>query len=112
MTSFPAQRLGYLTAACYGTASRPTIVVFDAKMVRTPATRTQPKQLPIGIDYVIVNGHSSSTAASTRECCPAGPAEGPGVDVGVVNRMSPRQLNRCVPSSRWRQRGPHTAQVI
>jgi N-acyl-D-amino-acid deacylase len=30
--------------------------VFDAKRVKAPATRTQPKQFPIGIDYVIVNG--------------------------------------------------------
>jgi N-acyl-D-aspartate/D-glutamate deacylase len=32
------------------------IVVFDAKQVRSPATRTEPKQFPIGIDYVLVNG--------------------------------------------------------
>jgi N-acyl-D-amino-acid deacylase len=30
--------------------------VFDAKTVKAPATRTQSKQFPIGIDYVIVNG--------------------------------------------------------
>ena len=33
------------------------IVVFDAKEVRSPATRTEPKQFPIGIEYVIVNGN-------------------------------------------------------
>ena len=32
------------------------MVVFDAKTVRAPATRTQPKQLPVGIAYVLVNG--------------------------------------------------------
>ena len=32
------------------------VVVFDAKTVKAPATRTQPKQFPIEIDYVIVNG--------------------------------------------------------
>jgi N-acyl-D-aspartate/D-glutamate deacylase len=32
------------------------VVFFDAKTVQAPATRSQPKQLPIGIDYVIVNG--------------------------------------------------------
>jgi N-acyl-D-aspartate/D-glutamate deacylase len=30
--------------------------VFDAQRVKAPATRTQPKQFPIGIEYVIVNG--------------------------------------------------------
>ncbi len=30
--------------------------MFDAKTVRAPATRREPKQFPIGIDYVMVNG--------------------------------------------------------
>jgi hypothetical protein len=34
--------------------NRPAL--FDAKTIKAPATRTQPKQFPIGIDYVIVNG--------------------------------------------------------
>ena len=32
------------------------IVVFNPKTVRAPATRANPKQFPIGIEYVIVNG--------------------------------------------------------
>ena len=32
------------------------IVVFDAQCVTTSATRVQPKQFPIGIEYMIVNG--------------------------------------------------------
>jgi N-acyl-D-amino-acid deacylase len=32
------------------------IVVFDPQTVGAPATRTQPKQFPTGIDYVFVNG--------------------------------------------------------
>jgi N-acyl-D-amino-acid deacylase len=32
------------------------IVVFDPVTVGAPATRTQPKQFPTGIDYVFVNG--------------------------------------------------------
>ena len=31
-------------------------MVFNAKTVRAPATRAEPKQFPIGIEYVIVNG--------------------------------------------------------
>jgi N-acyl-D-amino-acid deacylase len=32
------------------------VVVFDPETVRTPATRHEPKQFPIGIQYVVVNG--------------------------------------------------------
>ena len=31
-------------------------IELDGRTVKTPATRTQPKQFPIGIEYVIVNG--------------------------------------------------------
>jgi N-acyl-D-aspartate/D-glutamate deacylase len=31
-------------------------VVFDPRTVRGPATRSKPKQFPIGINYVVVNG--------------------------------------------------------
>jgi N-acyl-D-amino-acid deacylase len=56
MTSFPAQRLGLPDRGLLRDGFKADIVVFDAKMVKAPATRTQPKQFPIGIDYVIVNG--------------------------------------------------------
>ena len=32
------------------------IVVFDPNTVRSPATRNEPKQFPVGIEYVLVNG--------------------------------------------------------
>ena len=32
------------------------LVVFDAATVGSPATRSNPKQFPIGISHVIVNG--------------------------------------------------------
>ena len=32
------------------------ITIFHAGKVEAPATRTEPKQFPIGIEYVIVNG--------------------------------------------------------
>ena len=56
MTSFPAQRLGLPDRGLLRDGFKADVVVFDAKMVKAPATRTQPKQFPIGIDYVIVNG--------------------------------------------------------
>ncbi len=56
MTSFPAQRLGLPDRGLLRDGFRADIVVFDAKTVKAPATRTRPKQFPIGIDYVVVNG--------------------------------------------------------
>jgi N-acyl-D-aspartate/D-glutamate deacylase len=32
------------------------IVVFDPSTVMSPATRAEPKQFPVGIEYVLVNG--------------------------------------------------------
>src|SRR4030095_14746622 len=56
MTSFPAQRLGLPDRGLLRDGFKADVVVFDPKTVKAPATRTQPKQFPIGIDYVIVNG--------------------------------------------------------
>jgi N-acyl-D-amino-acid deacylase len=56
MTSFPAQRLGLPDRGLLRDGFKADIVVFDARRVKAPGTRTQPKQFPIGIDYVIVNG--------------------------------------------------------
>ena len=56
MTSFPAQRLGLQDRGVIRDGMNADITVFDAGSVRAPATRTEPKQFPIGIEYVIVNG--------------------------------------------------------
>jgi N-acyl-D-amino-acid deacylase len=56
MTSFPAQRLGLPDRGLLRDGFKADLVVFDAGSVKAPATRTEPKQFPIGIDYVIVNG--------------------------------------------------------
>jgi N-acyl-D-amino-acid deacylase len=56
MTSFPAQRLGLSNRGLLRDGFKADIVVFDPLHVGAPATRSQPKQLPIGIDYVVVNG--------------------------------------------------------
>ena len=56
MTSFPAQRLGILDRGILRDGMKADITVFHPKNVRAPATRTEPKQFPIGIEYVIVNG--------------------------------------------------------
>jgi N-acyl-D-amino-acid deacylase len=56
MTSFPAQRLGIPDRGLLRDGFKADVVVFHPKEVRAPATRHHPKQFPIGIEYVIVNG--------------------------------------------------------
>ena len=56
MTSFPAQRLGIPDRGLLRDGFRADIVLFDPAAVKTTATREDPKQYPVGIEYVIVNG--------------------------------------------------------
>jgi N-acyl-D-amino-acid deacylase len=57
MTSFPAQRLGLSNRGLLRDGFKADLVVFDPVRVGAPATRSQPRQLAVGIDYVLVNGH-------------------------------------------------------
>jgi N-acyl-D-amino-acid deacylase len=56
MTSFPAQRLGIPDRGLLRDGFRADIVCFDPQTVRAPATKLHPRQYPVGIEYVIVNG--------------------------------------------------------
>jgi N-acyl-D-aspartate/D-glutamate deacylase len=56
MTSFPAQRLGLPDRGILRDGFKADIVAFNPDTVKTYATREDPKQYPVGIDYVIVNG--------------------------------------------------------
>ena len=56
MTSFPAQRLGIPDRGILRDGMRPDIVVYDPQTIKAPATRHDPKQFPLGVEYVIVNG--------------------------------------------------------
>ena len=56
MTSFPAQRLGIPDRGLLKDGFKADIVVFNPDTVKTHASFKNPKQYPIGIDYVIVNG--------------------------------------------------------
>ena len=56
MTSFPAQRLGLPDRGVLRDGFKADIVIFDPNTVKTQASRSNPKQYPVGIEYVIVNG--------------------------------------------------------
>ena len=57
MTSFPAQRLGLPDRGLLRDGFKADIVVFNPDTVKALATKEDPKQFPVGIEYVIVNGH-------------------------------------------------------
>jgi len=63
MTSFPAQRLGRPDRGLLRDGFKADIVVFDPQTVKTPATRTQPKRFPVGIDQV--NGPDRGASTTT-----------------------------------------------
>ena len=56
MTSFPAQRLGMTDRGMLRDGMKADVVIFHADEVKAPATKWNPKQYPLGIPYVIVNG--------------------------------------------------------
>ena len=56
MTSFPAQRLGLPDRGVLRNGFRADIVIFNLNTVKTHASKANPKQFPVGIEYVIVNG--------------------------------------------------------
>ena len=56
MTSFPAQRLGIPDRGILRDGMKADITIFQPDKVKALTTRTQPKQFPVGIPYVIVNG--------------------------------------------------------
>lgn len=56
MTSFPAQRLGLRDRGMLRDGMKADITIFDPRTVKATATPKRPKQYPLGIPYVIVNG--------------------------------------------------------
>ena len=56
MSAIPAQRLGLKDRGILRDGMKADIVVFDPDRVAAGATFDQPKQYPVGIDYVLVNG--------------------------------------------------------
>ena len=56
MTSFPAQRFGLISRGILRDDMKADIVVFNPVTVSCTATFAAPKQFPLGIEYVFVNG--------------------------------------------------------
>ena len=56
MTSFPAQRMGIPDRGLLRDGFKADIAIFNPNTVKALATKENPKQYPVGIDYVIVNG--------------------------------------------------------
>ena len=56
MTSMAALRLDIRDRGMLRDGMKADIVLFDPKTVKSPATRHDPKQFPVGIEYVLVNG--------------------------------------------------------
>jgi N-acyl-D-amino-acid deacylase len=56
MTSFPAQRLGLTDRGLLRDGFKADVVVFDPETVKATATKTRPRQYPVGIQHVTVNG--------------------------------------------------------
>ena len=56
MTSLPAQRLGFADRGLLRPGMAADVVCVDAERVRDTATYDEPRRLPEGIPYVLVNG--------------------------------------------------------
>jgi len=56
MTSFPALRFGLVDRGLIKVKNKADLVVFDLKKVKDTATIDQPRALPRGINYIIING--------------------------------------------------------
>jgi N-acyl-D-amino-acid deacylase len=56
LTSLPAQTLGLPDRGLLRDGYKADIVILDPETVSSPATIDNPKQFPVGIDYVLVNG--------------------------------------------------------
>ncbi len=56
MTSFPAARLGIKDRGAVAVGYQADLVLFDPETIADRATYEEPRQFPVGLDYVIVNG--------------------------------------------------------
>ena len=74
MTSWPATRMRLADRGAIAKASGPTSSIFDYETLQDRATYEEPRAVPEGIDYVLVNGqvvidHGKHTGAKPGKCC-------------------------------------------
>jgi N-acyl-D-aspartate/D-glutamate deacylase len=70
MTGMPAQRLGLRDRGTIAPGSAADIVVFDPARVADAATFDTPDRFPVGIPYVLVNGHAVKWADAPTHALP------------------------------------------
>jgi N-acyl-D-amino-acid deacylase len=57
MTSLPARKMGFGDRGLIAPGMKADLVIFDPKRIADRATFEKPRRYPVGIQYVIVNGH-------------------------------------------------------
>ncbi len=67
LTSLPAQRLGLGNRGLVREGFKADIVVFDPNAIRSTWTIQEPRNYPIGIEHVIVNGRSAISDGQRTE---------------------------------------------
>ena len=82
MTSFPAQRFGLASRGILRDGMKADIVVFNPVTVNGTATFAHPKQFPLGIDYVFVNGEMVVEKGRHTGALPGEPLPEKAVPVG------------------------------
>ena len=82
MTSFPAQRFGLADRGILRDGMKADIVVFDPITVSGVATFDNPKQFPLGMEYVFVNGKMVVEKGRHTGALPGEPLRITGVGCG------------------------------
>jgi N-acyl-D-amino-acid deacylase len=82
MTSLPATAFRFSDRGLLRAGYLADIAVFDEKTVADRGTFEQPHQYPVGISFVIVNGHVVLRDGKMTGTLPGGPIFGPGATAG------------------------------
>ncbi len=84
MTSFPAQRFGLAGRGILRDGMKADVVVFNPVTVSGTATFANPKQFPLGIEYVLVNGKMVIEKKKHTGALPGEPLTMRGYAKGII----------------------------
>ena len=84
MTSFPAQRFGLANRGILRDGMKADVVVFNPVTVSGTATFANPKQFPLGIEYVLVNGKMVIEKKKHTGALPGEPLTMRGYAKGII----------------------------